>query len=198
MPGHGARSAPSSGTTAPWFPKARARGARLSPRSACGVRPVSGSGGTFPKLFVHPREGLRSCVCRGGGPGPSPCPGPCPCARPRFSPCAGSRVCPAVARGGGLGPGGSADLGPALSVGRGVREPPTYLPWPSSASPPRSDPRATIRKFPGQVAKPGGGAGRSPARTRTSGTAGSGSAHLSALPAGGAAGRSRSGRRVLG
>lgn len=158
LPGHGARSAPSSGVAAPGFPKARARGAGLGPRSACGVRPVSGSGGTFPKLFVHPREGPRPCICHGGGLGASPCPGLRPCARPRFSPCSGPCVCPAVARGGGLAPGGGAGLGPALSVAHGAHEPPTYLPWPGSVSPPRATRgQQSTASFPGRCPSPGAG-----------------------------------------
>lgn len=157
---HGARSAPSSGAAAAGFPKARARGAGLRPRSASGVLPASGFGRTFPKLFVHRREGPRSGVCPGERLGPSPCPGPRPSARPRFSPSAGPRVGPAVALCGGLGPGGGAGLGPALSAGPGARETSTYLPWPVSVSQPGSDPWATIHhKFPGQAAKPGGGGG---------------------------------------
>lgn len=193
LPGHWSRSAPSSGAVAPGFPKVRARGAGLRPRSASGVCPASDFDGTFPRLFVHRREGPRPGVCPGEGLGASSCPGPRPCVRPRFSPSSGPRVGPGVARGGGLGPGGDAGLGPALSAGPGVPEPPTYLPWPVSVSPPRSDPRATIHhQFHWQVAKhrgggrggggkgSGSGAGRSPARTRTSRAAGSEGAHLSA------------------
>lgn len=157
----GVRGPPSAGAVAPRLPKARARGAGPRPRSAAGVRPASDSGGIVPKLFVHRHDGPRPCVCPGGVPGPSPYPGPRPSARPRFSPCAGPRLCPAVSRGGVLGPGGGAGLGPALSAGPGTRDSPTsVVPWLCSVSPPLSDPRATIHKFPRQVAKPGGGAGR--------------------------------------
>lgn len=123
----GVRGPPSAGAVAPRFPKARARGAGPRPRSAAGVRPASDSGGIVPKLFVHRHDGPRPCVCPGGVPGPSPYPGPRPSARPRFSPCAGPRLCPAVSRGGVLGPGGGAGLGPALSAGPGTRDSPTYV-----------------------------------------------------------------------
>lgn len=114
LPGHWLRSAPSSGAVAPGFPKVRARGAGLRPRSASGVCPASDFDGTFPRLFVHRREGPLPGVCPGEGLGAFPCPGPRPSARPRFSPSAGPRIGPGVARGGGLGPGGGACQGPAL------------------------------------------------------------------------------------
>lgn len=151
------RGRPSAGAAAPGFPTSRARGAGPRPRSAAGVRLASDSGGSFPKLFARRRDGPRPWACPGEVPGSSPCPGPRPSARLHFFPCAGPRLCPAVSRGGGLVPGGDAGLGPALSAGPGTRESPTSVPWPGCASPPRSDPRATIHKFRRQVAKLGGG-----------------------------------------
>lgn len=180
----GTRGPPSCvSAAAPGLPRARAQEARLSPRLVPGLRPASGFGAAFPKLCVHLREGPRPCVCPCGGlgpglssspspgpdpgfgpspglsPGPGPGPGPFAGSRRCFAPCACPRVGPAVDRGRGLGPGGGAVPGPALSAGPGAREPPTDLPWPGSVFPPGSDPRATTNKFPGQVAKPGGGAG---------------------------------------
>lgn len=137
FPGRGAQGPASSGAAAAGFPKAWAKGAGLRPRSASGVRPASGFGGTFPKPFVHQSGGPRPRVCPVGSLGPSPRPGPRPSARLRFSPRAGPRVCPAAAPGVGLCPGGGAGLGPALSAGPGARESLTYLPWPASVFPPR-------------------------------------------------------------
>lgn len=161
----GVQGPPSARMVASGFPKARARVAGLGPKSAAGVRPASDLGEIFLGLFVHFHDGPQPCVCPGGSVGPFPCRGPsfpcrgpCPFALPRFSPFVGPQLCPTVARGGDLGPGEGAGLDPALSAESGALESPTCVPWPSSASPPQSDPRATIHKFPRQVAKPGGGA----------------------------------------
>lgn len=173
------RGPPSAGAAAPGFPTSRARGAGPRPRSAAEVRPRPTLAGVFPNsLFAAamvPALGLSWRGSRFLSPVPVPVPPPAsvsfPVPVPALSPC--------LSRGGGLVPGGDAGLGPALSAGPGTRESPTSVPWPGCASPPRSDPRATIHKFRRQVAKLG--AGRSPARTRTNPQE---SIHLRTRPAG--------------